>query len=147
MSGGPPRDRLGRPLPAGSRDLLGRRDEPRDVGEARRRAIEAFDRHRFFEAHEDFEWIWKAAATPPGDREFWKGVTQIAVGCCHLQRGNPAGARALLARGLERLERYPSPHLGIDTRALIEGAQEVSVARRDDDEDSVPRFFRFPVAG
>ena len=123
-----PRDRLGRPLPPGSADQLGRSPEPRNVEEALLRAIEAFDEQRFFEAHEHFEWIWKSPGTPTGDREFWKGVTQIAVACCHVQRGNMVGARSLLRRGIERLRHYPTLHAGIETKKLITAAKELGPA-------------------
>ena len=56
--------------------------------EACLRAILLFDECRFFEAHEQFEHAWKDDDTDEEDRPFWKGVTQVAVGCCHAQRGN-----------------------------------------------------------
>ena len=68
-----------------------------------------FDAQRFFEAHEFFEYVWKADEVGERDRPFWKGVTQVAVGCCHAQRGNDHGALALLGRAAGYLRRYPSP--------------------------------------
>jgi predicted metal-dependent hydrolase len=56
---------------------------------------------------------------PAADRRFWKGVTQVAVGCCHVQRGNSRGAVALLNRAAANLRNYPSPHHSVDTAALI----------------------------
>ncbi|HEY5820904.1 MAG TPA: DUF309 domain-containing protein, partial [Propionibacteriaceae bacterium] len=38
----------------------------------------------------------------------WQGLAQLAVGLTHVLRGNPAGARTLLTRGRDRIERYVS---------------------------------------
>lgn len=127
-----PRDRYGRPLPEGSRDELRAEPPPRSAAEARRRGIALFNRRRFFEAHECFEHLWKAHGTAERDRDFWKGLAQIAVGCCHVQRGNPAGAAALLERGIGRLRRYPSPHHEIDIRRLCAEASVLAQNVRDE---------------
>ena len=125
-----PRDRFGRPLPRDATDELGSREEPDDVvgsvAEAFDRAVALFDEERFFEAHEFFEWIWKSGEVPPADRDFWKGVTQVAVGCVHTQRGNATGAVTLLERAVEYLTPYPSPHHGIDTGRLASEARRVA---------------------
>lgn len=134
MRGAPPRDRYGRPLPRGSEDELGGAASPeqvvRSTREACRRGIALFDRGRFFEAHEFFEYVWKADDVAERDRRFWKGVTQVAVGCCHAQRGNDRGALAVLERAVDHLRRFPSPHRGIDTKALIAAARDVAAQVR-----------------
>ncbi len=80
MRGVPPRDRYGRPLPRGSRDELDHDGEPEEVvgsaQEACRRGIALFDERRFFEAHEFFEYAWKADDVDDRDRRFWKGVSR-----------------------------------------------------------------------
>ena len=119
-----PRDRYGRPLPSGSPDELDPRrlaavrggidlDATLGVGAA------LFDDHRFFEAHEVFEALWKSPRIPGSDRAFWKGVTQVAVGLCHCQRGNYRGAVALLDRAARHLAGYPPTHCGVDTERLV----------------------------
>ncbi|MGH8902297.1 MAG: DUF309 domain-containing protein [Egibacteraceae bacterium] len=122
-----PRDRFGRPLPRDSTDELAGKREPSEavdsVEEALKAAVALFDARRFFEAHEFFEWIWKCGQVAAGDREFWKGVTQIAVGLTHAQRGNAKGAVALLERACRYLAPYPSPYQGIDRDALLAVAQ------------------------
>jgi uncharacterized protein len=57
-----------------------------------------------FAAHEVLEDAWRAA--PTADRDFWQGLTQIAVGLTHGSRGNAYGCVALLQRGVERLTPY-----------------------------------------
>ena len=89
-------------FPVEGKDELAHDGEPEGVvgsaQEACRRGIALFDEQRFFEAHAFFEYAWKADDVDDRDRRFWKGVTQVAVGCCHAQRGNGRGALALLER-------------------------------------------------
>ncbi|MPZ86841.1 MAG: DUF309 domain-containing protein [Nitriliruptorales bacterium] len=124
-----PRDRFGRPLPYGAIDEMADHADPEDVvstvGEALSRAAALFDAQRFFEAHEFLEWIWKSREIDPGDRDYWKGVTQVAVGCAHTQRGNATGALTLLRRSVAYMAPYPSPHQGVDRDALAAGAAGV----------------------
>lgn len=125
-----PRDRFGQPLPRGSVDEMVHKEEPEDVvatvEEAFDKAVALFDEHRFFEAHEFLEYIWKHEAVDPADRDFWKGVTQVAVGCCHTQRGNDTGAGRLLERAATYLEAYPACHRGVDKEALTQAALRVA---------------------
>ena len=100
MRGVTPRDRYGRVFSGGGRNELARDGEPEDVvnsaREACRRGIVLFNERRFYEAHEFFEYAWK-------------GVTQVAVGCCHTQRGNGRGALSLLTRASDQFRSFPSP--------------------------------------
>lgn len=130
-----PRDRYGRPLPRGARDEMAHAEEPEQVAdtfeEAFERAVALFDAQRFFEAHEFFEHIWKSDWVEPGDERFWKGVTQVAVGCCHTQRGNSAGAITLLERGAGYLDAYPASHHRIDVGGLARAARALAAQVRD----------------
>ena len=138
-----PRDRYGRPLPAGSPDELRRATPPASTAAALARAIALFDGERFFEAHELFELVWKARDTGEQDRAFWKGVTQIAVGCCHVQRGNARGASALFRRAARRLE--PRVVGRIDGTALIRLALELAAEVERGGTAAVRSFPRFPA--
>jgi uncharacterized protein len=96
-----PRDELGRPLP---RSAPGADDVPGIPDDLRVTPAEAADlggrlltQGRPFHAHEVFEAAWKS--TPAPEREFWRGLAQIAVGLTHARRGNARGAVALLRRG------------------------------------------------
>ncbi len=124
-----PRDRFGRPLPRGATDEMAGKLEPdqvaSSVGEALDHATQLFDAQRFFEAHEFLEWIWKSDEVPEGDREFWKGVTQVAVGYTHTQRGNLDGALTLLDRACRYMAPYPPRYRGVDAVALASGARRV----------------------
>lgn len=122
-----PRDRTGRPLPYDTDLDRSQRTEEHDYGsqdEALSTGLRLWSEHRFFEAHECLEDVWHQAT--PGDREFWKGVIQVAVGCVHDQRGNPDGAVTLLRRAADYLDPYPSPHHGIDTDELRRRARAMA---------------------
>ena len=145
-----PRDRFGAPLPRGSVDELAHREEPEDVveslGEAFGRAVELFDAERFFEAHEFLEYVWKAGEIEPADRDFWKGVTQVAVGCCHVQRGNATGAQTLLERATSYLQPYPDQYQGVDAAELRARALRLVEDVKRDGASPDRDFFRFPRA-
>ena len=113
-----PRDRTGRPLPYGTTDRpLAEDHAPTTVEAALELGARLWNQDRFFEAHECLEHVWHAA--PEADRDLWQGVIQVAVAGVHLQRGNPAGAAALLERAADRLADYPAEHRGIATAATV----------------------------
>ncbi|MGI8667160.1 MAG: DUF309 domain-containing protein [Jatrophihabitans sp.] len=123
-----PRDELGRPLPYGSPAPTPR--PPVTGGTPSESLTEAqtlLDAGRPFEAHEVLEDAWKAAAED--DKQLWRGLAQLAVGMTHAARGNPVGARTLLARGAANIE--PSvdraPH-GLDVLGLLDWARRYEQA-------------------
>jgi uncharacterized protein len=128
----------------------GHAEEPEAVvstlDEAFERAVALFDARRFFEAHEFFEHIWKSAWVDPADKAFWKGVTQTAVGCCHVQRGNGRGALTLLERAADYLAAYPDRYHGVDTVALAEAARAVAGEVRPEGASPRRAFPGFPRA-
>ncbi len=145
-----PRDRYGRPLPRASSDELNRDGKADEVvgsaHEACLRGIELFDEQRFFEAHEFFEYAWKAGDVDERDRDFWKGVTQVAVGCCHAQRGNRRGALAVLERAAGYLERFTSPRWSVDPVVLAAAARTVAEQVRRRGASADLDFPEFPAA-
>jgi len=118
-----PRDELGRPLGRGAAGEAPPPDEPALAPDAALDlAQQLIDSGRAFRAHEVLEASWKAA--PPGERDLWQGLAQVAVGLTHAQRGNARGAAALLRRGGQRVAGYaggPPPH-------AVEAAQVASFA-------------------
>ena len=117
-----PRDRLGRPLPAGCPSELQRAA----VGTVED-AVALLVAERCFEAHEAFEQLWHAEPVE-ADRAFFRALAQLAVAACHAQRGNRAGARAVLARARAALGHYPERHRDIDRIELVRLAERL-VAR------------------
>ena len=73
--------------------------------------VDLFNRRAFFEAHEAWEAIWR---TNPGEPAYFlHGLIQIAAGFVKLQRGEPKGAAALLAKGARKLERFSPGSLAL----------------------------------
>jgi hypothetical protein len=142
------RDLFGRPAPPDTpaEATLAAEPVPSTTAEAFAAGVRRFDAGRFFEAHELFEQVWRAPEIEPADRPFWKGVTQVAVGYCHVQRGNARGALALLSRAVRHLDAFPSPHRGVDTRALATGARAIADAVRAGRVGSAAPFPAFPRA-
>lgn len=81
-------------------------------------AIRLFNERFFFEAHEVLEGVWREERGEP--RVFLQGLIQICAAYHHTQSGNLVGAVTLLQRGAEKLRRYPTRYLGIDTEALLQ---------------------------
>lgn len=117
-----PRDALGRPLPPGS---AGVPRIPDDLAlapaETLAYAQDLLDRGLAFNAHEVLEAAWKNG--PAHEQTLWQGLTQLAVGITHVQRGNRKGASALLRRAAAHLaqEDPPAPH-AIDVAGLVDYA-------------------------
>ena len=103
-----PRDALGRPLDPAGGPGSGTDRIPDDLVITGAEAAALADRllrdGRPFHAHEVLEAAWKSG--PPGERDLWQGLAQIAVGLTHARRGNARGAVALLSRGAERVRGY-----------------------------------------
>jgi len=138
------RDRYGRPVQAGSSAAA--TPELRSLSsivEAFDRGIELFDRRRFFEAHECFEFIWRAS--PADERSFWKGLTQYAAALCHCQRDNTRGALALMARASAYLVAYPSPYRGVEIHKLLEAAASMAREIQTGSDPARIGFPRFPL--
>ena len=52
---------------------------------------------RYFDAHEELELAWRAAA--PGERDFFQGVVHLAVAWYQAGRGRLRATRARSSRG------------------------------------------------
>ena len=75
-------------------------------------AINLFNNHKWYEAHDAFEEIWN---TLDGDeRQVIQGILQVSVSQFHLSKGNLNGATILLGEGLGRIKTRTKINLGID---------------------------------
>ncbi|MCW2654954.1 MAG: uncharacterized protein QOE41_3326 [Mycobacterium sp.] len=116
-----PRDALGRPLPQGTQGVSRIPDDLELApGETLAYAQDLLDRGLAFNAHEVLEAAWKNG--PDDERMLWQGLAQLAVGITHVQRGNAAGALALLRRASARLAHDERPPYGIDAAGLLDYA-------------------------
>lgn len=123
-----PRDGLGRPLPYGSHGVERQPEQPdftptQTLEEATRLLTDGLP----FHAHEVLEEEWKRSAAD--EREFWRGLAQLAVGITHAARGNQSGALALLERGAQGISPYQGqqPH-GVDVDAVLQWVIEAASA-------------------
>jgi len=91
--------------------------------------IALFNERQFFEAHEVWEDAWRTAA---GDeRLLLHGLIQVAAGFHKLQCDQPAGAVALLDKGLEKLAAVGSAGAqGVDLRSWIPLVESQRAAAR-----------------
>ena len=142
-----PRDALGRPLP---RPGHGEDRIPDDLSlpgpDAARLADELLRAGRPFHAHEVLEASWKTG--PPGERDLWQGLAQIAVGLTHAHRGNARGAVALLSRGAERVRAYQAASAvaagagdrpyGIDLAAFLAACDDLAARIERDGLTGIP---------
>src|SRR5437773_12483560 len=79
-------------------------------------ALDLFNRAAFFDAHEVWEDVWRAA--PPEEKRFLQGLIQIAVAFHHHSTGNLVGTHSLLERGTRNLDGSPDDFGGIDISKL-----------------------------
>jgi uncharacterized protein len=82
------------------------------------RGLRLFNDAEFFEAHEVWEDVWRAA--PEQEKKFLQGLIQISVGLHHHSTGNQVGARSLLTRGARNLSQYGENFGGIDLLSLLQ---------------------------
>jgi predicted metal-dependent hydrolase len=71
---------------------------------------------RFFEAHEELELAWRAAA--PEERDFYQGLVHVAVAWYQAGRGRPVATERQLEKALRRLAAFEPSHRGVDVAAL-----------------------------
>ena len=89
------------------------------------RGIELFNAHEYFDAHEVWEDVWRAA--PAQEKKLLQGLIQVAVALHHHSRGNLEGARSLLVRAERNLSHYPDSYAGVNlaqVRAAITQCQQ-----------------------
>jgi predicted metal-dependent hydrolase len=104
-----------------------------------------FNASRFFPAHEAWETCWKQAKQTD-EAEFFKGLSQLGAGYTHLLRGNLHGAHTLLRRGAGRVQKYGSPHRGVDVRSLAATAVEhADRIERAEKAEHLPPWLQFPT--
>jgi len=130
-----PRDELGRPLPRDAEGGYVEEQLPSDPDELLAIGIEHFNQQRFFQAHEAWETAWHAS--PEAERDFWQGITQVAVGFTHLQRDNPRGSATLLRRGATRIEAYGPVFRGVPVADLAAAARAAADAIERDETSAV----------
>jgi predicted metal-dependent hydrolase len=80
----------------------------------------------YFEAHEELELAWRAAAE--GERDFFQGLVHVTVAWYQAGRGNRPGCERQLAKAARRLGQFAPAHRGVDVAAVL--AQVDAAAHR-----------------
>lgn len=70
----------------------------------------------YFECHEVMEELW----LEEGRKPLYQGLLQIAVGLYHHWNGNVGGSIKLFSQGIDKLQHFTSPILGIDLSLIVE---------------------------
>lgn len=107
------------------------------------RGIAAFGTGKFFEAHEEWEAVWRRSSG--AERRHLQGFIQVAAACVHLERGRTGPAKRLLGLAFEKLEDVPADVRGIPAATLLARARGLATALAAEPEAPDPaRFFSPP---
>ena len=86
-------------------------------------ALNLFNNHEWYEAHDAFEEIWNVV---DGDeRQVIQGILQVSVSQFHLSKGNFNGATILLGEGLGRIKTRTKIDLGIDLESFCKCLEDL----------------------
>ena len=77
-----------------------------------------FNAREYFETHEVWEDVWRAAA--PGERDFYQGMIHLTVSLYQAGRANWKAAHSQLERARKRLAPFEPQFRGLPVRALRE---------------------------
>jgi predicted metal-dependent hydrolase len=80
---------------------------------------------RYFEAHEELELVWRAAAAE--ERDFYQGLVHVAVARYQAGRGRPVATGRQLEKAARRLTPFAPSHRGVDVAAVL---AQVEAARQ-----------------
>jgi predicted metal-dependent hydrolase len=72
----------------------------------------------YFEAHEELELAWRAAAAE--ERDFFQGLVHVTVAWYQAGRGRELACRRQLEKAQARLTACPPQHRGVEVSQLLE---------------------------
>lgn len=87
------------------------------------RGLHEFRQGRFFEAHEEWEELWKKSTGP--ERVFLQGLIQLAAASVHVGRGGLPPARRLFGLSLEKIQSVPEGLFGVSSERLVKQIRAV----------------------
>jgi uncharacterized protein len=82
-----------------------------------KRGLEAIRAEHYFEAHEELEMAWRAAAAE--ERDFFQGLVHVAVAWYQAGRGRPVATASQLEKAARRLGPYAPAHRGVDVADVL----------------------------
>src|SRR5213595_3312548 len=83
-----------------------------------KRGLEEIRAGRYFEAHEELELAWRAAARE--EKDFFQGLVHVAVAWYQAGRGRPVATARQLEKAARRLAPFAPSHRGVDVADLVE---------------------------
>src|SRR6478672_5053383 len=81
------------------------------------RGLEEIRAGRYFEAHEELEEAWRAAAAE--ERDFFQGLVHVAVAWYQAGRGRPVATARQLEKATRRLAPFAPAHRGVDVADIL----------------------------
>ena len=81
------------------------------------RGLELIRSGSYFEAHEELELAWRAAA--PEERGFYQGLVHVAVAWYQAGRSRPVGTASQLEKAARRLGPFAPAHRGVDVAGVL----------------------------
>ena len=88
-----------------------------DLGLHFERGLELIREREFFEAHEELELAWRAAAAE--ERDFFQGIVHVAVAWYQAGRANRRGCERQLEKAARRLGPFTPAHRGVDVADVL----------------------------
>ena len=85
--------------------------------DAYKEGLEHLRAGRWFEAHEELELAWRAAA--PEERDFYQGLVHVAVAWYQAGRGRPVATASQLEKAQRRLAAFDPTHRGVDVASVL----------------------------
>ncbi len=86
-------------------------------------AVEKFREGRYFDAHEGFEELWRAALG--ADREWYQGWVLVSAALFHRDRGNARGAASCLERAARHWSSLPPGARVAETDRVLAAVRRV----------------------
>jgi predicted metal-dependent hydrolase len=87
------------------------------------KGIHLFNQKKFFDAHEELEFAWRAEEGQI--RDLYRGILQIGVAYYHIERRNFSGAKKILLRSTKWLKPFSGRYLGINIDKLKKDAANI----------------------
>ncbi|HZT94182.1 MAG TPA: DUF309 domain-containing protein [Gaiellaceae bacterium] len=106
------------------------------VEAAFKRGLAAIHDGRYFEAHEELEEAWRAAAAE--ERDFFQGLVHVAVAWYQAGRGRPVATGRQLEKAVRRLTPFAPAHRGVDVAGVLAQLEAAQARVADGSLDLVP---------
>jgi hypothetical protein len=94
--------------------------------DAYKQGLEQIRAGRYFEAHEELELAWRAAASE--EKDFFQGLVHVAVAWYQAGRARPVATARQLEKAARRLEPFAPEHRGVDVSDVLAQVERARTA-------------------